>query len=53
MSETTLIRINWDLHAKLSLLKQKKQAKEKRQVSFDEVIWDLLNESKQEAVATA
>ena len=50
MSETS-IGLSWDLHAKLSQLKQKKQAKEKRQVSFDEIIWDLLKTQKKEAVA--
>jgi len=52
MSETS-IGLSWDLHAELSQRKQKKQAKEKRQVSFDEIIWDLLKEVKQEAVAPA
>ena len=51
MSEPTLMRISWDLHAELSQLKQKKQAKEKRQISFEEIILDLLKEVKQEAVA--
>ena len=49
MSETTM-RISWDLHTELSQLKQKKQTKEKRQVSFDEIIWDLLKKVKEEAV---
>ena len=48
MSETSM-RISWDLHAELSKLKQEKQQKEKRQVSFEEVIWNLI---KKEVEAT-
>ena len=47
------MQMSWKLHTELSQRKQEKQAKEKRKVSFEEIIWDLLKEVKQEAVAPA
>ena len=49
MSETT-IPVSWELHGKLSNLKNDKQSKEKRKVTFEEILWDLINKPKKQEV---